>query len=100
MIKPYECTQCGSTEFKEIAQDRIQCSFCASLFEVLRKDPQLRINNGARVIFGEHANVEIRGNMEIEKGADVEIQGKITLVKGIGNGEFTLNLIQGKRQPG
>jgi hypothetical protein len=49
------------------------------------------------VIFGDHANVEIRGDMEIESGANVDIRGKVTLLKGKGKKEFTLDLIEGKK---
>lgn len=96
MIKPYECTQCGSTNFDDISHERVRCSFCGSLFEVLRTEPQLQINKGAKVTFGKNANVEIRGDVEIEEGAEVDIQGKVTLVKGNKKQEFKLKLIQEK----
>jgi rubredoxin len=82
MIKPYECTQCGATNFEDLDNSRVRCTFCGSLFEVLTGDPKLTINKGAKVVFGKNANVEIRGDVKIESGADVDIQGKVTVMKG------------------
>jgi hypothetical protein len=96
MIKPYECTQCGSTNFEDVNGFRVRCTFCGSLFEVLSADPKLVIRQGARVVFGKNANVEISGNMQIEDGADVELQGKVTLVKGNQKQLFKLKLVEGK----
>ena len=94
MIKPYECTQCGSTDFDDAGTKRVRCAHCGSLFEVLIGEPILTINKGANVIFGKNANVEIRGDVEIQDGAKVDIQGKITVVKGKKKQEFNLKLIQ------
>lgn len=99
MIKPHECTQCGSTDFEETGNSRMRCSFCGSLFEILRNEPQLRINKGAHVTFGERANVEIRGDMEIEAWADVDIRGKVTLVKGKEGGNSPSSWSRGKSTP-
>lgn len=94
MIKPYECTQCGSTNFEDIGNSRVRCTFCGSLFEVLTGAPTLTISKGAKVTFGKNANVEIRGDVDIEAGADVDIQGKVTLLKGKQKQEFQLKLIK------
>ena len=94
MIKSYECTQCGSTDFDDVVKKRVRCAHCGSLFEVLTGEPTLIINKGANVIFGRNANVEVRGDVEIESGAKVDIQGKVTLVKGGKKQEFKLKLIQ------
>ena len=94
MIKPYECTQCGSTDFNDAGTKRVRCAHCGSLFEVLTGEPTLTINKGANVIFGRNANVEVRGDVEIQSGANVDIQGKITLVKGNKKQEFQIILIK------
>ncbi|MGB8251572.1 MAG: hypothetical protein WCF08_00015 [Anaerolineaceae bacterium] len=94
MIKPYECTQCGSTDFEESGIKRVTCAHCGSLFEVLTDDPTLTINKGARVIFGKNSNIEIRGDMEVQDGADVDIQGKVVMVKGKQKHLFQLKLIE------
>jgi len=96
MIKPYECTQCGSTDFEDEEGSRVRCSFCGSLYEVLRGDPKVTIGKGAKVVFGRNANVEIRGDVKIESGADVDVQGKVTVLKGGKQQEFRLKLIKGK----
>ncbi len=93
MIKPYECSQCGSTDFVDAISGRVRCSFCGSLFEVVRSDPKLIINKGAKVIFGKNANVEIRGGVQIEAGADVEIQGNVTVSKDGKQQKFQLKLL-------
>ncbi len=82
MIKLYECSQCGSTDFDDAGPKRARCAHCDSLYEVLTNEPKLVINKGAKVVFGKNANVEIRGDVEIHDGADVDIQGKVILVKG------------------
>lgn len=76
----------------------MRCTFCGSLFEVLTTDPKLVINKGARVIFGKNANVVVRGNVQIEDGADVDIQGNITLVKGDQKQIFKLKLVEDKEK--
>jgi uncharacterized Zn finger protein len=94
MIKPYECSQCGSTDFNDAGTRRVRCAHCGSLFEVLTGEPTLIINKGAKVIFGRNANVEVRGDVEIQSGANVDIQGKITVLKGNKKQNFQLKLIQ------
>ncbi len=94
MIKPYECTQCGATEFDDISVNKVRCAYCGSLFAVTKKEPTLFINNGANVTFGKNANVEVRGDIEIEKGANVDIQGKVTVLKGREQKAFSLTLIK------
>lgn len=94
MIKPYECTQCGSTDFEDVTSKRVRCAFCGSLFQLITREPSVVINKGARVVFGRNANVEIRGDLEVESGADVDVQGKVTVLKGGRQQEFKLKLIK------
>jgi DNA-directed RNA polymerase subunit RPC12/RpoP len=94
MIKLYECTQCGSTDFNDAGIRQVRCSHCGSLFRVLTDEPKLTILKGANVVFGKNANVEIHGDVEIQDGADVDIQGKILLVKGKQKRVFGLELIR------
>jgi DNA-directed RNA polymerase subunit RPC12/RpoP len=93
-IKPYECTQCGSTAFEDASSRQVRCSHCGSLFKVLTDEPKLTILKGANVVFGKNANVEIHGDVEIQDGADVDIQGKILIVKGKQKRVFDLKLIK------
>jgi len=94
MIKPYECTQCSSTDFEDVSAKRVRCSHCGSLFQVLTSEPTLVIGKGAKVVFGKNANVEIRGDIDVENGADVDIQGKVTVSKGNRKQVFSLKLIE------
>ncbi len=94
MIKLYECTQCGSTDFTESGFHQVKCSHCGSLYKVLTDEPKLTILKGANVVFGKNANVEVHGDVEIQDGADVNIQGKIVLVKGKQKKVFGLELIR------
>jgi hypothetical protein len=94
MIKPYECTQCGSTEFEDISPHRVRCTHCNSLFQLLTNEPKVVINKGAKVVFGKNANVEIRGDIDVQSGADVEVQGKVTVLRGGKKQEFSLKLIE------
>ncbi|HCS39060.1 MAG TPA: hypothetical protein DIW44_05675 [Anaerolineaceae bacterium] len=95
MMKPYECTQCGSTDFEDINLKKVRCVYCGSLFHLLKNEPTLSINDGANVVFGKTANVEVRGDIQIEKGARVDILGKVTVLKGKKQQEFSLKLIKG-----
>jgi len=94
MIKIYECTQCGSTDFNDAGMHQVRCSHCGSLYKVLTDEPKLTILKGANVVFGKNANIEIHGDVEIQDGADVDIQGKIVLVKGKQKRVFGLELIR------
>jgi ribosomal protein L37AE/L43A len=94
MIKPYECTQCGSTDFEDIQSKRVCCIHCNSLFQLITNEPKVVINKGAKVIFGKNANVEIRGDIDVQSGANVEIQGKVTVLREGKEQKFSLKLIE------
>ena len=94
MIKPYECTQCGSTNFEDVSAKRVRCSYCDSLFQLLTSDPSLVISRGANVTFGKNAEVEIHGDIVVNDGANVDIQGKVEVLKGGKKQEFKLKLLQ------
>lgn len=98
MIKPYECTQCGSTNFEDVSPKRVRCTHCGSLFQLITNEPTLVINKGANVVFGKSANVEIRGDIEVADGANVDVQGKVTVLKGGRPQKFQLKLIQEKNR--
>lgn len=93
MEKLFECSQCGSTDFVEAGSRQVRCSHCHSLYQVLTDEPKLMILKGANVVFGKNANVEIHGDVEIQDGAKVDIQGRILLVKGKQKRIFDLKLI-------
>jgi protein-arginine kinase activator protein McsA len=98
MIKPYECTQCGSTDFEDLSPKRVRCAHCHSLFQLITTEPTLVIQKGANVTFGKKANVEVHGDIDVQSGANVDIQGKVTVLRGRKMQEFGLRLIEnGKR---
>jgi rubredoxin len=99
MLKNYECTQCGSTDFEDAGFRRVRCAHCGSLYEVLTDDPKLTILPGADVIFEKGADVEIHGDVEVQPGAKVDVQGKITLLKGNQKRSFQLRLIPPDGKP-
>ena len=96
MIETYECTQCGSTNFEDAGKQRVRCSHCGSLFQLIVDEPTLTIGKGANVTFGKNADVEVRGDIEIQDGANVDIQGKVTVLNGKKKKKFTLKLIEKK----
>jgi predicted nucleic acid-binding Zn-ribbon protein len=96
MIETYECTQCGSTNFEDDGKQRVRCSHCGSLFQLITDEPTLTIGEGANVTFGKNADVEVRGDIEIQDGANVDIQGKVTVLNGKKKKKFTLKLIEKK----
>jgi DNA-directed RNA polymerase subunit RPC12/RpoP len=95
MITAFECSQCGSTEFVELKVRQARCAHCGSLFQVITNEPVVVINKGANVVFGKNARVEIRGDLEVQDGANVEILGKVTILEGKEQKEFKLKLIRG-----
>ncbi len=94
MEKLFECTQCGSTDFDDAGSRKVRCSHCHSLYQVITDEPKLTILKGANVVFGKNANVEIHGDVEIQDGAEVDIQGRILLVKGEQKRIFRLELLE------
>jgi DNA-directed RNA polymerase subunit RPC12/RpoP len=98
MIKPYECTQCGSTNFEDIDEKRVRCMNCGSLFQILLNEPKVIMNNDAIVTFGKNANVDIHGDIEVKSGANVDIQGKVTVLKSGEKQEFTLKLLSDRKK--
>lgn len=93
MISSFECMQCGSTEFIEVGARRVDCAYCKSQYKLITKEPFLVINKGANVIFGTNAEVEIRGDIEVQSGANVELLGKVTVLQGNKKQDFRLKLI-------
>ena len=90
----YECTQCGGTDLKREGENQMRCQHCGSLFAIAApNEARVVIRKGANVVFGKNANVEIRGGLEIEDGARVEINGKLTLIQ-----KGDENLIEQARQ--
>ena len=79
----YLCSQCGAKDFIEEGKDKLRCNYCKSLFFIQSSDSDfgVTIQKGAKVKFKSTANVIIRGKLKIEDGAEVEFDGKITLIE-------------------
>jgi len=83
----FNCTQCGSSDFEPEGKEKLRCTYCSSLYAVekppkeIKKSASVTIKKGAKVTFGRNANVTIKGGLTIEEGADVEFNGKITLIE-------------------
>jgi len=84
--KNFKCSQCGALDFKEEGKDKLRCNYCESLYFIEDGEKTVEsggvvIKKGAKVTFGKNANVTINGKLEIEDGAEVEFNGKITLLE-------------------
>ena len=79
----YLCSQCGAKNFTEEGKDKLRCCYCTSLFfiENSNNDFGVTIQKGAKIEFESTANVLIIGKLEIEDGAEVRFDGKITLIE-------------------
>jgi hypothetical protein len=64
---------------------------------MLTSQSRIVINKGAHVVFGKQSRVEIRGDMEIESGAEVDFQGTVILVDGIRRQDFKLRRLANKK---
>lgn len=86
-IASLQCTQCGSTDFtRPDDQGMLRCKHCDSTYRLKSKGKgslgtQVVIKKGANVKFGKSAKVKIRGELMVEDGANVEIEGEIEIVE-------------------
>jgi len=85
MLDKLRCTQCGATAFDELPESRVRCQYCQTVYQRRAEPPasgaKVHIGKGAKVIFGANAKVVIRGGLDIEDGADVRVEGELTLVE-------------------
>jgi hypothetical protein len=82
-ITDITCTQCSSSDFDQEGETYLRCSHCLSLYSIDKPDSSagVTIMKGANVTFGKDANVVISGGLEIQDGANVEINGNLTLLE-------------------
>lgn len=83
-LKKYECTQCGSHDFEELADSKIKCKYCLTIFKVTEPEesqPKVIIGKGANVVFGKSSNVTIKGGVKIEGEANVQFLGKLEIIE-------------------
>jgi len=83
VFEGYKCSQCGAKDFIEEGKDKLRCNYCKSLFFIDNNsdDFSVIIEKGAEVVFKPSADVTILGKLKIEDGAEVELNGKITLIE-------------------
>ena len=79
--KAFNCSQCGASELKQTSGGKLRCTYCGSIYKIASRGPSVIIKKGANVVFGKNAKVIIAGGMEIEDGANVKVEGEITLLK-------------------
>ena len=83
-LKKYECTQCGSHDFEELAESKIKCRYCSTIYRVTEPaaaKPKVIIGKGANVVFGKSSNVIIKGGVEIKEDANVQFLGKLEILE-------------------
>ena len=83
-LKKYECTQCGSHDFEELAENKIKCKYCSTIYKVTEPEtakPKVIIGKGANVVFGKSSNVTIKGGVKIEGEANVQFLGKLEIIE-------------------
>jgi len=83
-LQKYECTQCGSHDFEELAGNNIKCNYCLTKYHVsepAENKPKVIIGKGANVVFGKSSNVTIKGGVEIKEGANVQFLGKLDILE-------------------
>ncbi len=79
MPEIFECEQCGSTSFEELNTNQIKCSYCGTIYKKHSGEPAVVIGKGANVVVGKKGNVEIKGGLEIQSGANFDVQGQVVV---------------------
>ncbi len=80
MPEVINCQRCGSTSFEDVSTNKIKCSHCGTVFNKFDDEPAVIIGKGANVVIGKTANVEIRGDLKIQEGANLDIQGQVVII--------------------
>lgn len=78
-----QCSQCGATDFDRRNDELVSCAYCHSVYS-LKADPResnVVISKGANIVIGKTANVIVKGNIEIESGAHIDILGRLEIVE-------------------
>ncbi len=79
------CSECGSPSLEEVSPDRLKCRHCWTVFRVHRAGSAggatVQISKGARVTFGRTAQVVIKGSVRVDEGAQVAIEGELTVLE-------------------
>jgi hypothetical protein len=74
----HRCGHCGGGDLEWKTETEVVCRHCAARYrKVPRARPRVVIAKGAHVVFGKNAKVTVRGGMEIQKGANVVVEGEL-----------------------
>ena len=73
------CKQCGSPSFIDVSNNQIECDHCGTKYKKTSDDTAVIIGKGANIVIGRTANVEIKGDLEIQEGANLDIQGQVVI---------------------
>lgn len=79
--KAFTCSQCGAPDLERSGEGKLRCPFCGSLYSFSVRGPTVVIRKGANVIIGRKAKVTIKGGVEIQEGARVQVDGEVTLLE-------------------
>lgn len=79
MLEIITCQQCGSSSFEDAGPYQIECAHCGTKYKKTSEDPAVIISKGANIIIRETAKVEIKGDLEIQAGANLDIQGQVVI---------------------
>lgn len=88
-MRAHRCGSCGSSDLTWTTETDVECGHCHTRYRrVPKAAPRVVIQKGANVVFGPNAKVVVRGGMEIQPGANVQIDGEL---------EFELEVVELKR---
>lgn len=79
--KAFTCSQCGAPDLERSGEGKLRCPYCGSLYSYSVRGPTVVVREGANVVIGRKAKVTIRGGVEIQKGARVQVDGEVTLLE-------------------
>ncbi len=88
-MQAHRCGVCGGGSLRWTSESDVQCEHCGSRYRrVPKAAPRVVIAKGANVVFGKNAKVVVKGGMEIQEGANVQIDGDL---------EFELEVVELKK---
>lgn len=85
-MRAHRCGHCGGVDLAWTSDSEVTCRHCRTRYrKVPKAEPRVVIKEGANVVFGKNAKVTIRGGLEIQKGANVRVDGDL---------EFELEVVE------
>jgi len=59
----------------------MRCPFCGSLYSYAVRGPSVIIRKSGTVVMGRNAKVIVKGGLEVEEGAELQVEGELTLLE-------------------